>query len=50
MAMTSVSGHLLNWAFTGNFKKWTQCSPEALFDAPVVKQCSEEAKLIKVCW
>ncbi|KAK9508812.1 hypothetical protein O3M35_006277 [Rhynocoris fuscipes] len=42
MAMTSVSGHLLNYEFNSNFRKWTCCSPEELFDAPVQKACSQD--------
>ena len=48
MIMTSVSGHLLTYEFVGNYSKWTGCSPEALFDAPVIKQCPENSKLVKV--
>ncbi|XP_078042704.1 topoisomerase 3-alpha isoform X2 [Augochlora pura] len=42
MTMTSVSGHLLNYAFTGAYRKWDGCHPLSLFDAPVTKQCIEE--------
>ncbi|XP_076756767.1 topoisomerase 3-alpha isoform X2 [Xylocopa sonorina] len=42
MIMTSVSGHLLNHEFVGAYRKWQGCHPLSLFDAPVVKQCSEE--------
>ncbi|XP_073996996.1 topoisomerase 3-alpha isoform X2 [Rhodnius prolixus] len=47
MIMTSVSGHLLNYEFSSNFRKWTCCSPEELFDAPVQKFCSQEYLNIK---
>lgn len=47
MMMTSVSGHLLNYEFIGTYKKWTACSPETLFDAPVVKMCPQEFEPIK---
>ena len=40
--MTSVSGHLLSYEFTGAYRKWHGCHPLTLFDTPVVKQCSEE--------
>lgn len=39
MTMTSVSGHLLTYAFTGQYKIWSRCSPESLFEAPVIKEC-----------
>lgn len=42
MVMTSVSGHLLNYNFTGTYRKWLGCSPLSLFDAPVAKLCSED--------
>ncbi|XP_076293388.1 topoisomerase 3-alpha isoform X2 [Lasioglossum baleicum] len=42
MLMTSVSGHLLNYAFTGAYRQWQGCHPLSLFDAPVTKQCIEE--------
>ncbi|XP_074647309.1 DNA topoisomerase 3-alpha-like [Tubulanus polymorphus] len=47
MTMTSVSGHLLALEFVGHFKKWTGCSPTALFDAPVEKYCPDNFKNIK---
>lgn len=43
MVMTSVSGHLLGYEFTGAYRKWQGCHPLSLFDAPVSKQCSEES-------
>ncbi|XP_011878275.1 PREDICTED: DNA topoisomerase 3 isoform X2 [Vollenhovia emeryi] len=39
MLMTSVSGHLLGYDFTGTYSKWHGCHPLSLFDAPVTKQC-----------
>ncbi|XP_043513149.1 DNA topoisomerase 3-alpha [Frieseomelitta varia] len=42
MIMTSVSGHLLNYEFTGAYRKWNGCHPLTLFDAPVVKHCPEQ--------
>lgn len=48
MTMTSVSGHLLNHEFVGNYRRWNGCSPDSLFDAPVVKECSEDFVKIKV--
>ncbi|KAG5887194.1 hypothetical protein JTB14_016680 [Gonioctena quinquepunctata] len=47
MAMTSVSGHLLNYEFTGSYKSWQGCNPVALFDAPVVKVCHPDYQNIK---
>jgi DNA topoisomerase-3 len=48
MVMTSVSGHLLSHQFIGIYKSWTSCSPEALFDAQVVKYCPDNYTAIKV--
>lgn len=42
MVMTSVSGHLLGYEFTGAYSKWNGCHPLSLFDAPVFKQCLGE--------
>jgi len=36
--MTSVSGHLLGYEFTGTYCKWYGCHPLSSFDAPVSKQ------------
>lgn len=47
MVMTSVSGHLLNYAFAPSFKNWKGCDPIALFDAPVDKVCPEDYEKIK---
>ena len=47
MVMTSVSGHLLNLEFTSSYRGWRQCSPLALFDAPVQTYCPENYKDIK---
>uniref|UniRef100_A0A6P7FEZ4 DNA topoisomerase n=1 Tax=Diabrotica virgifera virgifera TaxID=50390 RepID=A0A6P7FEZ4_DIAVI len=47
MVMTSVSGHLLNYAFTGAYKNWRGCNPIALFDAPIVKTCPENYIKVK---
>lgn len=48
MVMTSVSGHLLNYAFAANYKNWQSCNPVALFDAPVIKTCPPDYQNIKV--
>ncbi|KAL3273477.1 hypothetical protein HHI36_014918 [Cryptolaemus montrouzieri] len=47
MVMTSVSGHLLNYAFHPSFRNWTSCNPVELFDAPIEQVCMEESKNIK---
>ncbi|XP_075231110.1 topoisomerase 3-alpha isoform X2 [Lycorma delicatula] len=47
MVMTSVSGHLLNWEFNGAYRGWQSCQPVQLFDAPVFKNCTEDAQKIK---
>ncbi|XP_033096293.1 DNA topoisomerase 3-alpha-like [Anneissia japonica] len=47
MKMTSVSGHLLNYAFKSMYKNWRSCNPVVLFDADVVKVCPDNFKDIK---
>ncbi|CAG0909502.1 unnamed protein product, partial [Cyprideis torosa] len=47
MAMTSVSGHLLQLEFSTAYRKWMSCNPHALFEAPVQKICSEEYQPVK---
>ena len=47
MVMTSVSGHLLNLEFASSYRGWRQCSPLALFDAPVQSYCPDNYKDIK---
>ncbi|BES96136.1 DNA topoisomerase [Nesidiocoris tenuis] len=47
MSMTSVSGHLMNYEFTGAHRSWQSCNPEELFDAPVVKNVTEDFLNIK---
>ncbi|XP_014670296.1 PREDICTED: DNA topoisomerase 3-alpha-like [Priapulus caudatus] len=47
MVMTSVSGHLLNHEFTGEYRRWTGCPPVALFDAPLHKSCPQNYVDIK---
>ena len=48
MRMTSVSGHLLNHEFCGNYRKWFGCNPVDLFDAPIIKECSQRMQPIQV--
>ncbi|KAK7081075.1 DNA topoisomerase 3-alpha, partial [Halocaridina rubra] len=47
MVMTSVSGHLLNYAFTGTYRSWLGCNPLQLFEAPAIKMCIEGMEPIK---
>jgi len=47
MIMTSVSGHLLDLEFAGNFRNWNGCSPASLFSAPVARFCPEQYQNIK---
>ncbi|CAG9863370.1 unnamed protein product [Phyllotreta striolata] len=47
MVMTSVSGHLLNYEFRGNYKSWQSCNPLSLFDAPIDKHCPENYVKVK---
>lgn len=48
MVMTSVSGHMLELNFGGQYKSWRGCSPVVLFDAPVFKYCPDKFQDIKV--
>jgi len=48
MIMMSVSGHLLQFDFTGSHSNWQTCSPISLFDAPVQKYCQQDYQQIKV--
>lgn len=42
MMMTSVSGHMKESDFTGDFRKWRGCRPNDLFErAPVIKQVAK---------
>ncbi|KAF6035492.1 TOP3A [Bugula neritina] len=47
MVMTSVSGHLQDVEFGGQYKSWKSCSPLALFDAPLVKFVPDKFQPIK---
>jgi DNA topoisomerase III len=38
VTFTSVAGHLTENDFDEQYKKWTQCSPVALFDARIVEK------------
>ncbi|XP_075422019.1 DNA topoisomerase 3-alpha isoform X2 [Ascaphus truei] len=39
VAMTSVSGHLLELEFQSHVKGWRSCNPVSLFDAEIQKHC-----------
>jgi DNA topoisomerase-3 len=51
MVVTSVKGHLMSQDFTESHRKWTSCSPSALFSAPietyVSKECTQVAQNLK---
>ena len=47
MIMTSVSGHLFNYDFTGTHRQWNGCDPSSLFNAPVTKTCQPDQMKIK---
>lgn len=43
MIMTSVSGHLLGFEYPDAYRRWQNCAPIELFDAPVQKYCLQES-------
>ena len=45
MLMTSVSGHLLNYDFGDQYRKWNSCQAVQLFDLPVTKMCRDESNV-----
>jgi hypothetical protein len=45
--MTSVSGHMTNFAFPICYKGWNSVSPESLFSAPLDKKVNEKMLNIK---
>ena len=45
--MTSVCGHLFNYDFTEQYKKWLSCEPKVLFSAPIVRTCLQNNQNIK---
>lgn len=47
MAMTSVSGHLLEEDFADTHNKWHFCTPLDLFEAPIVRKCGKNMEPIK---
>ena len=42
MKMTSVLGHMMELEFREDFRKWSGCSPEDLFTAPVTKTVKKD--------
>ncbi|CAI7839901.1 unnamed protein product [Closterium sp. NIES-53] len=48
MAMTSVTGHLMEMDFQGPFRKWHACDPLQLFDAPVHKAIPQDKAALEV--
>ena len=42
--MTSVMGHMMELEFVEGYRKWHECPPLALFDAPVVKTVPDKMK------
>ena len=44
--MTSVLGHLNQVEFHQDYRKWHSCSPDSLFDAPVIDDVAEDKKPI----
>ncbi|CAB4066458.1 TOP3 [Lepeophtheirus salmonis] len=47
MRFTSVSGHLLEYEFPSQYRKWYSCPPLQLFTLPLNKSCKEEMSKIK---
>lgn len=52
MVITSVKGHLMGSDFPEQYRKWTSCSPDELFTAPietfVSKDCKEVAQNLAI--
>lgn len=46
--MTSVSGHLMNYEFIGEYKKWQSCDPISLFTCPIEKTVTKNMEKIKL--
>jgi DNA topoisomerase III len=47
LVFTSVSGHLMTYDFCNSYRNWQSCSPEQLFEAPIVKKCPDNFVKIK---
>ena len=45
--MTSVSGHLMNYEFVGEYRKWQSCDPVSLFTCPIEKIVPENMQKIQ---
>ena len=45
--MTSVSGHLMNYEFVGEYRKWQSCDPVSLFTCPIEKVVPENMLKIR---
>jgi len=41
MVVTSVTGHMMNYAYPPEYKSWERVDPVTLFEAPVYKEISE---------
>ena len=46
--MTSVSGHMMNYEFVGEYRKWQSCDPVSLFTCPIEKIVPENMLNIKL--
>eukprot|EP00466_Bigelowiella_natans_P007193 jgi/Bigna1/57958/fgenesh1_pm.42_\ len=47
MAITSVTGHLMQLEFEGNYSSWGAVSPNELFDAPISKSVPKDKKNVE---
>ncbi|XP_054167102.1 DNA topoisomerase 3-alpha-like [Oppia nitens] len=47
MSLTSVCGHLFNYDFGTQHKKWWSCEPKDLFWAPIEQTCGDNNQRIK---
>lgn len=41
MVVTSVTGHMMNYAYPPEYKSWERVDPVTLFEAPVYKEIAE---------
>ncbi len=44
MTMTSVRGHLTSHDFDEQHRRWRDCEPSALFEAPIITSTADDAK------
>jgi DNA topoisomerase-3 len=49
MAMTSVTGHLMELDFEDQYRKWHSCDPVDLFQAPVRKRVPQVWQILNYC-